>query len=903
MKVTPMLQQYLDAKDAYPDALVLFRMGDFYEAFLDDAVTVAEALDLTLTSRSKTSDEPIPMCGVPHHAIEGYIRRLLEQGYSVARCEQLEDPAQAQGLVRRGVTNVYTPGMRIGDEGLSAKENNFTAAVALSPTRDADTYAIGALDLSTGEFHITEVMSVEGLLSEIVRLQPAEILITDANYTVLQHHVDDLQQRLVLRPEEQAQLSRIVKGEIGSVLNVPENGLVMEIRDADEVAAMVSAIDAYSMRDRVSVHMAMALLLNRLIDTQGGIPRHLDSPSIQRADDYLELDEFSMANLEIFETLMGGKKKGTLFDTLDRTLTAAGGRRLRTWLTYPLRSVSSILERQSRVAAMVSRPAAREKLRSLLRGTSDIQRISSKLVAGKGNARDLLVLRDTLLQMPELAQVAYDFQHESIDASADMLTMCTDIGERIQDAIADEPPVPLNEGGLIRHGYDAELDKLIELSTKGKRWLLEYETQERERTKISSLKVRHNKVFGFYIEITRANLDAVPDDYIRKQTLANSERYFTVELKEYEENILHANERRIELEYEMFCALRLDIVAAISRIRQVAWQLAELDAIASLAELAHQDSYVAPTIQEARGIIIEEGRHPVVEKMLQNDRFVPNDIHLTPQERLLLITGPNMAGKSTVIRQVAIITLMAQIGSFVPAQKATIGVVDQVFSRVGASDNLARGQSTFMVEMSEVARILQRATERSLIILDEIGRGTATWDGLSIAWATTEYLHDEIGALTLFATHYHELTELSRTREGVENYNIAVREWDEQIIFLRKLLKGPANRSYGIQVARLAGVPDSVVQRAQTILHNLEQTELDADNQPTIAREYTETGVPVRKPRNQLSLFGGEEKKPETQLGSHPILDELARVDIARTMPLDALILIDKWKKKQQKTS
>lgn len=902
MKITPMMQQYLDAKEAHPDALMLFRLGDFYEAFLDDAVTIAEELDLTLTARGKDTDSPIPMCGVPHHAVEGYIRRLLEKGYSVARCDQLEDASKVKGLVRRGVTSIFTPGMRLDGESLEAKENNFTVAVALSSLRDADTYAIAALDLSTGEFHITEAMSQDGLSSEIRRLRPAEILVTEDNAPLVQGQLNDLEQRVVIQPNEHANIQRVLQGETGSLLNVPIDGTTIEIRNQDEVKTMVGALDAYTIRDRRAVDMAVSALLHRVIDTQGGIPRHLDPPRVQRAEDYLELDEFSMANLEIFETLMGGRKKGTLFDTIDRTLTAAGGRRLRTWLTYPLQSIDAIMERQSRVSAMVSQPAVRDKLRELLRKTSDMQRISSKLVGGKGNARDLNILRDTILQMPALSAVAHDFRHEAISDAADALTVCVDIGERIEATIADEPPIALNEGDLIRKGFNAELDKLIKLSTEGKQWLLDYEAQERERTGISSLKVRHNRVFGFFIEVTRANLDAVPDNYIRKQTLANSERYFTIELKEYEENILSADERRKEQEYEIFCALRDEVIAALGRIREVAWQIAEFDAVSALAELAHEGAYVAPTIQEEVGILIEEGRHPVVEAMLKEERFVPNDITLNSDAHLLLITGPNMAGKSTVIRQVALITLMAQIGSFVPAQRAVIGVVDQIFSRVGASDNLARGQSTFMVEMSEVARILQRATSRSLIILDEIGRGTATWDGLSIAWSVTEYLHDDIEALTLFATHYHELTELSRTRPGVRNYNIAVREWDEQIIFLRRLLEGPANRSYGIQVARLAGVPDAVVQRAKTILHNLEQTELDADQQPAIAREYTQSGEPIVKKMDQMSLFAATEAKESEPVTEHPVLSELRQLDVTHTMPLDALILLDRWKKELAKS-
>lgn len=899
-----MMQQYLDAKSEHPDAIVLFRLGDFYEVFLDDAVTVAEALDLTLTSRDKDSANPIPMCGVPHHALEGYLHRLLDMGFSVALCEQLEDPASVKGLVRRGVTSVFTPGMRLDSERLDAKANNFSVSLAISDLRNADTFAIGALDLSTGEFRVIEAMSLDGVASELQRLNPAEVLFTEGSRALLEPQLQHLSVPLVVRPNERAKVARILQGNAGSVLHVPQDGRAMDIRNLDEVRSLIGAIDAYTMRDRAAVEMAVALLVDRVVDTQGGIPRHVDAPVVERSDDYLVLDEFSSANLELFETLMGGKKQGTLFSTIDRTVTAAGGRRLRTWLTYPLQSVETIMARQSRVQAIVQRPAARTRLRELLRRTSDVQRVTSKLVAGQGNGRDLNVLRDTLLAMPELASVAYEFEHPDLHASADLLTTCTDIGERIAETIVEEPPIAVQEGELIRKGFNPELDKLIELSTTGKQWLVEYEAKEKARTGISSLKIRHNKVFGFYIEITRANLKAVPDDYIRKQTLANAERFFTPELKDYEDNILRANDRRVVMEYEIFLALRSEVLSALARIRNVAWQVAELDALSALAELAHQENYVAPTLHVEPGIVIEEGRHPVVEKMLRDDRFVPNDITVSPDQRLLLITGPNMAGKSTVIRQVALITLLAQIGSFVPAKRARIGVVDQIFSRVGASDNLARGQSTFMVEMSEVARILTNATSRSLIILDEIGRGTATWDGLSIAWSVAEHLHDDIGALTLFATHYHELTELARTREGVRNFHIAVREWNEQIIFLRRLLEGPANRSYGIQVARLAGVPDGVVARAQEILKNLESTELDADLQPTIAREYSPQGRAIRKRADQLALFAPEpsdapdaDAEPATPPALPPYVAELEALDLSRTTPLDALVLIDRWKK------
>lgn len=899
MKITPMMQQYLDAKSEHPDCLVLFRLGDFYELFHDDAVLVAGELELTLTSRDRDAPNPTPMCGVPYHAIDGYIRRLLEKGYSVALCEQLEDPASVKGLVRRGVTRVITPGMRLDSDSLDAKTNNFSVAVAISDLKNADTFAIGAMDVSTGEFRVLEAMSMDSLASEVLRLAPAEILMTEGQSPFLEGHFAHLPIPLVRRPNDRANIDRILKGQAATALHMPLDGRAMETRNLEETRSMIGAIDAYAMRDRRAVEMSVALLLDRAIETQGGIPKHLDAPAVERSDQYLELDEFSSANLELFETLMGGRKKGTLFSTIDQTVTSAGGRRLRTWLAYPLQSVPLIVERQSRVTALVKQPAPRTRLRDLLKRTSDIQRISSKMAGGQGNARDLVALRLTLEAMPEVASVTRDLRHEALNASADLLTSCADLAAMIAVAIVDEPPIGLQEGELIRRGFDADLDVLIDLSTTGKQWLVTYEAKERKRSGIPSLKVKHNRVFGFYIEITRANLDQVPDDYIRKQTLANAERYFTPELKDYEDNILSANDRRIAKEFQIFETIRRTVIDSLGRIRRVASEVAELDAVAALAELAHRGDYVAPLLREEPGIVIEDGRHPVVETMLRGERFVPNDIRLLPDERLLLITGPNMAGKSTVIRQVALICLLAQIGSYVPARSATIGVVDQIFSRVGASDNLARGQSTFMVEMSEVARILTSATNRSLIILDEIGRGTATWDGLSIAWSVAEHLHDTIGAFTLFATHYHELTELTRTRDGVRNYNIAVREWNDEIIFLRKLLEGPANRSYGIQVARLAGVPESVVERAKVILHNLESQDLDADLQPKLAREYKD-GQPVRKVSNQLALFAPEpmDVTIEGRLVEHPLMDDMRKLNVSRMTPLDALVLLDRWQKR-----
>lgn len=906
MKLTPMLQQYMDAKEKHPDAVLFFRMGDFYECFFEDALLVADVLELTLTSRDKDSANPIPMAGVPHHSSEGYVRRLLEAGHSVAICEQLEEPSQAKGIVRRGVTRVVTPGMRLDTDSIDAKSNNFAVALALSDLKSSDSYAVGAVDVSTGELRLSEALSADAVITELQRLQPAEVVVAERSLRLFEPWVQLLGAHLVVRDDERLRLERVIQSAGKRTLEEPDFGLRMQLMKADELRTLVARLDDFTLRDRKAMDSCLALLLDWVADTQGGIPNHLEAPTIHRSSDYLALDPASSANLEIFETLMGGRKQGSLFSSIDLTVTAAGGRRLRTWLSYPLRSVSAIRGRQNAVTALVQAPSERQSLREGLRKTADVQRVTTRLSAGQGNARDLKTLEQTLAALPELTDVLRDIQEPALRKLIDELDPCQDVSALLSVAIDDEPPVALNEGGLIKKGYNDELDELIELSTSGKQWLLRYENEQRQATGISSLKIKHNKVFGYYIEITRANLEHVPETYIRKQTLANAERYFTPELKEYEDKILSASDRRHALEYKLFEEIRAQVLEELGRLRDIAWRLAELDALASLAELAQRENYVAPVIEEEPGIHIEEGRHPVVEKMLVDERFVPNDTRLSPEERVLIITGPNMAGKSTVIRQVALIALLAQIGSHVPARSARIGVVDQIFSRVGASDNLARGQSTFMVEMSEVAHILNRATASSLIILDEIGRGTSTWDGLSIAWSVAEHLHDSLGAFALFATHYHELTDLARTRDAVRNYNIAVREWNDEIIFLRKLVEGPANRSYGIQVARLAGVPDPVVERAKEILANLESSEFDSDQQPTIAREFEEDGRPVRRPAPQLGLFeAGDAPADRTQTAvsaaTRSVLRELESMAVNRTTPLDALQLIDRWQRALQR--
>lgn len=899
---TPMMQQFFAAKEEHPDAIMFFRMGDFYETFFDDAELVARELELTLTARDKDSKNPVPMAGVPHHAAQGYIRRLLEAGMSVAICEQLEDPSASKGIVRRGVVQVLTPGMHIDEGALDAKTNNFVTSVAVSNLRTADVFGVASLDVSTGELRVCEVLDADALRSELLRLRPTELLVADSHRTLIDSALVDSSQsgqgpRVVVRADEVLSLKRAIGKAAGGALERFTNGPQQYFLSRSEIEERIQSLDQFTIRDRKAVEGSLALLLDYVGATRGGLSSHVEPPVVYRADNFVALDPASAANLEIFETLMGGRKKGSLFSVIDKTVTSAGGRRLRTWLSYPLKDPAAIIERQEAVTALVSSLQSREALREQLGKTTDIQRVSGKLAAGQGNARDVVALADTLSRIPAMVDALSIIKNDRLQELLTKLDPCEDLVAMVNHTIVDEPPIALNEGGLIRQGFNDELDELIELTTSGKKWLLRYEAEQRKVADISSLKVRHNRVFGYYIEVTKANIDRVPERYIRKQTLANAERYFTPELKEYEEKIISASEKRHALEYEIFEQTRAELIAELGRIREAASQLAELDALAGLAELAHKQGYVAPIIREEKGISITEGRHPVVETMLGDERFVPNNTSLTVDERLLIITGPNMAGKSTVIRQVALITLLAQIGSHVPAKAAEIGVVDQIFSRVGASDNLARGQSTFMVEMSEVAHILNHATDRSLIILDEIGRGTATYDGLSIAWAVAEHLHDEIGAFALFATHYHELTELAHLKTGVRNYNIAVKEWNNEIVFLRKLIDGPANRSYGIQVARLAGVPDPVVVRATEILSNLEEAAYDENMEPRKAREYT-GGIPIQKLTNQLSLFGGAPKRPATKEPQHPVLRELQEAPLDTMPPLEALNTLARWQKR-----
>ena len=914
MKVTPMMKQYLSAKESHPDAVLFFRMGDFYEMLFEDAETVSQELGLTLTARNKgDKGNEIPMAGVPHHAAEGYIGKLVAKGFKVAVCDQLEAAGKGAGVVRRGVTRVITPGVMDG-EGLDEGSNNYLAAVCMGTprrgSRDVQGFGLAYVDASTGDFKVTVLGDLDQLATELSRIDPGEVVVPQGELEVF----EGLKQRAGVAflngvPEASFERKRVLDAIAqGDRL---ESDLMADrfYVDGETAKSFFSAVERAGFADGSAAERAVAGALAYLIYTQLGVSSHIQSVEPYRVDDYLVIDDSTRANLELTETLMGGRRKGSLLHAIDMTVTSMGARRLRSWLAYPLVDVRRIERRLDAVQDLRDNVQLREELRGALKQTYDIERLTSRVSTGSANARDLLKLGQTLETIPKLVTLMDDARSGLLRTIHGRLDPCDDLRELLGRALADDPPTALKEGGLIRQGYNDELDELIDISENGKDWLLRYEAQQKQATDIGSLKVKFNKVFGYFIEVTKANLHLVPDHYIRKQTLSNSERYFTPELKEYEEKVLTAEDKRCELEYRLFEELRAQTATYVQRLRNASYMVSTLDVLAGLAETAHRYNYCRPVVDGGDVITIQEGRHPVVELHLEDERFVPNSVQLdNGANQLLIITGPNMAGKSTVIRQVAVLTLMAQMGSFVPAREAHIGVVDKIFSRVGASDNLVKGQSTFMVEMTETAHILSNATRRSLIILDEIGRGTSTYDGLSIAWAVTEFLHDEVGAKTLFATHYHELTGLHETLDGVQNFNIAVKEYKDDIVFLRKLVPGPANRSYGIQVGRLAGLPQVVVERAKVILQNLELTDHDHAGRPMLAREGDGTTRAPARRAPQLSLLDSASPAPmngHATTGGQAIssaqkeaLELLQSFDVSTNTPLEALNLIYTLKKR-----
>jgi len=860
-QLTPMLRQYLSIKDEYLDSILFFRMGDFYEMFFDDAKIASKILGITLTSRGSFNGEKVPMCGVPHHSSRSYIAKLIEKGRKVALCEQVEDPKASKGIVKREVVRVVTPGSVLEDGEVDGKTNLYIAAIAGGDT----SYGLAHVDLSTGEFRVTEVEEWGEFLEELGRIGPAELLIPEGC---------DLSKRMGSFPYRVEILKR----------EAFDEGRAEHLLKEQLGVRSLAGFGCDGMKQGI---IAAGAIVTYLKETQKGNPDHIKEIVSYRLGDFMFLDESTIWNLELFKTIRRQSAKGSLFDILDRTITPMGSRLLKRWIGYPLVQINPLKRRLGAVANFKDGQIVREGIREKLEGIYDLERLNGRISLGRANGRDLVALKSSILILPAIKRSLVDSTSEFLSDIAMKMDTLQDIAEIIDRAISDDPPVSLKEGGLIKEGYDEELDELITITRNGKTWISELAAKEQKRTGISKLKIGYNKVFGYYIEISKANLHLVPSHYIRKQTLVNGERYITESLKEYEEKVLGAEEKRVELEYEIFEKIRRKVALENQRIKATAQLIGEIDALSGLAETAELNGYTCPEVNDGDIIDIYDGRHPVIEQTVKDEEFVPNDIHLDDKEQqILIITGPNMAGKSTILRQTALTVLMAQMGSFVPASKASIGLVDRIFTRIGATDDLARGQSTFMVEMNETANILRHGTTKSLVILDEIGRGTSTYDGLSIAWAVAEALHDKDnkGIRTLFATHYHELTELITTKQRVKNFNIAVKEWNGQIIFLRKLVPGGTSRSYGIQVARIAGLPEKVIERAKEILDNLEGGELDDLGRPRLAHSQ---GPADQRNNLQLNLFGALDNRLKKWIGE---------IDISSMTPLEALIQLNKLK-------
>ena len=874
--MTPMLRQYLEIKEEYPDEILFYRMGDFYEMFFEDAEVASKILGITLTSRNNKADAArIPMCGIPYHAAQTYLAKLVKAGKRVAICEQTEDPSQAKGIVRREVIRVVTPGVTTDDQILEENENRYVCALSRSLSEPEPQWGFSFLDLSTGEFLTGELEDdsavPEQLVDHLTRMTPAELLINEA---------------------KQADIKPLLEA---VTLHLPEICITLRgddlfhFKEASEDLSdhfKVINLEGFGCGSMNQGIVAAGVLLDYARETQKSDIGHIEKLIPLKGDSVLLIDDASRRNLELTRTIIGNKREGSLLAVLDKTRTPMGGRLLQNYLLQPLQDIEAITERQECVNFFHNNPSSRQQFRDYLDAIYDLERLNSRMVLGQGNGRDAVALRQSLSVLPDIHALLKQCTVIGLKRISDEFDDLTELADLLERSIGAEPPVTLRDGNLIREGYNEELDELIHLLRDGKALILGLENQEREKTGISKLKIGYNKVFGYYIEVSNAHLEKVPEHYLRKQTLVNAERYITPQLKEFESRVLTAQERRLELEYQLFIEIRTTLAENSSRVLQTAQFLARIDVFTNLAEIARQNHYTRPELTSDGAIQISDGRHPVIERSMASGKFVPNDISLDQnRNQVLVITGPNMAGKSTILRQTALIVLMAQMGSFVPAEKAVISVVDRIFTRVGAMDDLRRGQSTFMVEMNETANILNNATPRSLVILDEIGRGTSTYDGLSIAWAVAEALveKDGNGVKTLFATHYHELTELAKTHDRVQNYSVAVKEWNETIIFLYKLIKGGTSRSYGIQVAALAGVPDQVVTRAQEILKRIDQS--DFDHRAVTGNKSSSRGR--KEHPSQLQLFAAP---------GHPLADELRKIDLDDMTPRQALDQLYKLK-------
>ncbi len=863
---TQLLQQYFRIKAEHPDVLLAMQVGDFYEFYGEDAEIAARELEIVLTGREDGSNGRIPMAGVPMHAFERYFARLVQKGYRVAICDQIEDPKLAKGLVKRRITRILTPGTALEDSMLEANANNYLVAAVIGDP----VHGLGVVDVSTGEFLTTEIggeARLQKLLDEVFRLQPAEILV----------------------PEDQPELAQLLREQTDATITVVPLAEWVG-RDAKQI--LIEHFQVDSLRGFGCEHYtrgldAAALVLKYLQRNELKALHHIRTLGTYSVEQFMWLDSVARRHLELTQNLMDGTRRYTLLSVLDSTRTPMGARLLKRWLDEPLLNVDAINARLDAVSALVAQNIARDALRERLKTLADLERLSARASTGTANARDLVALRQSLQQLPALYAELNDLLNALetppllLSQIAPRLAPLNELTELLERALVDEPPTDLKSGGIIRDGYDPELDRLRQVRIEGKRWIADLESQERNRTGIPSLKVGYNAIFGYYIEVSKPHLNKVPSDYIRKQTTANAERFITPALKEQEAILLGAEERINALEFELFNRVRAEVARHTPTLQAIARAIAELDVLCAFAENAVRYRYTRPIVDTEDRILIQGGRHPVVERYSAT-AFVPNDCHLHPQQFLIILTGPNMSGKSTYIRQNALITLMAHIGSFIPADHAEIGLVDRIFARIGARDELATGQSTFMVEMTETANILNNATPRSLVILDEIGRGTSTYDGLAIAWAVAEYLH-AIGCKTLFATHYHYLNELANRLEGVTNYRVAVKEHEGMIIWLHKVLPGGTDKSYGVHVARMAGIPPEVIERAQAILREFERRGVQGAIQPP-----SEDAPTIRKRKLQLTLFEAEE---------HPILEQLRELDPTTLTPVEALMKIDEWKR------
>jgi DNA mismatch repair protein MutS len=859
-----MMRQYVQAKAEYPDCILFFRLGDFYEMFFEDAEIASKILDIALTSRTKGEDS-YPMCGIPHFSANGYIAKLVEDGHKVAVCDQVEDAKQAKGIVKRKVTRVVSPGMITNPEDLDARESNFLGGIALDEEHPGGPVGFSILDVSTADYRATQVPSADALMDEIARVRPRELLLP------VWFEGSDLHEQMEKRFAD----------------------LFLRFVAPDEVQARMPDLDdaALSGRDMGLALKAAKLVFSYVNASLPGTLEHVRRLVPYQVADHMIVDEYSRANLELVRTSMEGRRKGSLLDVLDCTCTPMGARMLAQWMLYPLVDPEKINERLDAVEQLLQDAVLRSDLKMHLSGVRDMERLLAKVSVGQATPRDLGSLRDSLQALPDWAVLVTSGAGKPLAGMIGTVDLLEDVSGSLQETLVDEPPADLSDGGAVRPGCNAELDRFVELAIGGRKFIAELEQKEKKQTGIASLKIRYNRVFGYYLEVTKPNIHLVPEHYRRKQTTANAERYETDELNRQAEAIFRAQADRVALEHKIISKLMDRVRACAARILDMAQKIATSDVLASLAEVAGSFSYCRPQVDDGEIIDVSDGRHPVVEQALGGERFVPNDVHLRcSQDQILIITGPNMAGKSTVIRQVALIAILSQMGSYVPAAAARIGIVDRIFTRIGAADNLARGQSTFMVEMNETAHILENATRRSLIVLDEVGRGTSTFDGLSIAWAVAEYLHDRVGARTLFATHYHQLTDLALTKERVTNYTIQVREWKDNIVFLRRMVRGICNRSYGIQVGKLAGLPGEVVGRAREILANLEGQEYDEVGSPRLSR-MPQLPQSDQSAAGQLQLFS-----PPTR---SVIEEELDKLDLENITPIEALQILNRFKGEQ----